>query len=323
SKTGINSGLLSGSVYQYFLSVSLLTMAFTPFVIEYFHVIANKISSKLAPAQEPPAETAAQIEQNDEMHHLEDHIVIIGYGINGRNVAKAARHAGIPYVIIELNAVTVREERHHGEPILYGDAVHGTILSLVNIHKARVVVVAISDPEATGRIISSIREISDKVHIIVRTRFVQEMEESFRIGADEVIPEEFETSIEIFTRVLSKYLMPRDEIEAFTNSIRADNYDMLRGIAKRKNPTRNIVTDLPDLEVASLRIYTKDDSLVDKPLVEADVRNRFGVTVVAIKRDGQNIMEINARTKLTRGDVIYVVGRPTDVMRFNNFVRAD
>jgi CPA2 family monovalent cation:H+ antiporter-2 len=323
SKTGINSGLLTEAVYQYFLSVSLLTMALTPFVIEYFHVIANRISSKLSPAKEPPSVTAAQIEQNDEMHHLEDHIVIIGYGINGRNVAKAARHASIPYVIIELNAVTVREERQHGEPILYGDAVHGIILSHVNIHKARVVVIAISDPEATARIISSIREISDKVHIIVRTRFVQEMEENFRIGADEVIPEEFETSIEIFTRVLSKYLMPRDEIEAFTNSIRADNYDMLRSMSKRRNSTGNIVMDLPDLEVASLRIYTKDDTLVDKPLIETDVRNRFGITIVAIKRDGQNIMEINARTKLTRGDVIYVVGRPTDVMRFNNFVRAD
>ena len=323
SKTGINSGLLTEEVYQYFLSVSLLTMAITPFVIEYFHVIANRISLRLFNTQELPANSPAEIDQNNELHDLEDHIVIIGFGINGRNVAKAARHANIPYVIVELNAVTVKEERLRGEPILYGDAVHGIILSHVNIHKARVVVIAISDPEATRRIISSIREVSDKVHIIVRTRFVQEMEENFRIGADEVIPEEFETSIEIFTRVLSKYLMPRDEIAAFTNSIRADNYEMLRSLTGRKNLTGNISIDLPDLEVASLRIFTKDDSLVGKPLVESDVRNKFAVTIVAIKRDGQTLLDINANTKLKRGDVIYVVGKPVDVMRFNNYVRAD
>ncbi|MBF8962396.1 cation:proton antiporter [Pontibacter sp. FD36] len=323
SKTGINSGLLSQEVYQYFLSVSLLTMAITPFVIGSFHTIANKLSARWVPVNNQIPNAPANADALDDMHHLEDHIVIIGYGINGRNVAKAARHASIPYVIVELNAVTVKEERLRGEPILYGDAVHGVILSHINIHKARVVVIAISDPEATKRIISSIREVSDKVHIIVRTRFVQEMEENFRLGADEVIPEEFETSIEIFTRVLSKYLMPRDEIANFTYSIRADNYDMLRSLTGSKTNAGNISTDLPDIEVASLRIYTKDDSLVGKTLIEADVRNRFGITVVGIKRDGDTLLEINAQTKLKRGDVVYVVGKPSDVMRFNNFVRAD
>ncbi|WP_299699557.1 cation:proton antiporter [uncultured Pontibacter sp.] len=323
SKTGINSGLLSDEVYQYFLSVSLLTMAITPFVIGSFHTIANKLSARWVPASNQIPNAPAHAEDNGDLHHLEDHVVIIGYGINGRNVAKAARHASIPYVIVELNAVTVKEERLRGEPILYGDAVHGVILSHVSIHKARVVVIAISDPEATKRIISSIREISDKVHIIVRTRFIQEMEENYRLGADEVIPEEFETSIEIFTRVLSKYLMPRDEIDNFTNSIRADNYDMLRSLTGRSANGGNFSADLPDIEVASLRVYTKDDTLVGKSLLDADVRNRFGITVVGIKREGDTLLEINAKTKLKRGDVVYVVGKPVDVMRFNNFVRAD
>jgi monovalent cation:H+ antiporter-2, CPA2 family len=324
SKTGINHGLLSEEVYQYFLSVSLLTMAITPFVMGSYQNIASKLSSRWSSGNgQIPNAVPNPSGSDDELHHLKDHVIIIGYGINGRNVAKAARHASIPYVIVELNAVTVKEERLRGEPILYGDAVHGVILSHVNIHNARVVVIAISDPEATKRIISSIREISDKVHVIVRTRFVQEMEENFRLGADEVIPEEFETSIEIFTRVLSKYLMPRDEITSFTNSIRADNYDMLRSMTSNRASTTNITSDLPDIEVASLRIYTKDDTLVGKTLLDADIRNRFGITVVGIKRDGQTLLEINAKTKLKRGDVVYVIGKPSDVMRFNYFVKAD
>ncbi|QCR22194.1 monovalent cation:proton antiporter family protein [Pontibacter sp. SGAir0037] len=316
SKTGIESGLLSPEVYQYFLSISLLTMAITPFIIQYYHPISSKISLKLAPHQKetlPHEET-----HHDLLHDLNDHIVIIGYGINGRNVAKAAKHANIPYIIVELNAITVKTEREQGEPILYGDAVHGTILSHLHILKARVVVVAISDPEATRRIIVSIREISEKVHIIVRTRFVQEMEENYRLGADEVIPEEFETSIEIFTRVLSKYLMPRDEIQEFTNSIRADNYEMLRSLTRNANAVSNIGFDLPDIEVASLRVYTQDETIVDKTLLEADFRLRFNITIVAIKRENTTLLDINAKTKLRQGDLVYVVGRPEDVMRFNN-----
>jgi len=321
SKTGIAYGLLTEETYQYFLCVSLLSMAITPFIIGYSQKLSMSISSLLSANQdEPPFATT---DSPSDFPNLSDHIVIIGYGINGRNVARAAKYANIPYVIVELNAVTVKHERQQGEPILYGDAVHGNILFHVNIHQARVVVVAISDPEATRRITASIRQLSDKVHVIVRVRFVQEMEENYILGADEVIPEEFETSIEIFTRVLSKYLMPRDQIESFTNKIRADNYDMLRSMASRNNGIGDFEVDLPDIEVASLRVNTDDKDIVDKPIHEMNVRKVFSITIVAIKRDGTTILNVSAQTVLKQGDVIYVVGRPDDVMRFNNYLKSD
>lgn len=324
SKTGIQYGLLSEETYQYFLSVSLLTMGITPFVIEYYQRIASFIGAPFSSGKESMPFNPASAGEHGDFPELDDHIVIIGYGINGRNVARAAQHAKIPYVIVELNAVTVKQERKLGEPILYGDAVHPVILAHINIQRARVVVIAISDAEATRRIIASIREISDKIHIIVRTRFVQEMEENYRIGADEVIPEEFETSIEIFTRVLNKYLMPRDEIEHFTQTIRSDNYDMLRSMVNRKSSmTSTIDLELPEIEVASLRVYAGDDEIVGRPLMESGIRQRFSVTVVAIKRGSDTILNINPNTYIKQGDIIYVVGKPSEVMRFNNCLKVD
>ncbi|RIJ41570.1 cation:proton antiporter domain-containing protein [Pontibacter oryzae] len=323
SKAGIDSGLLSQETYQYFLSVSLLTMAVTPFVIGYYRQLAEKIAAPFASSQEPMPFNHHPEELHGDLPDLNDHIIIIGFGINGRNVAKAARHAKIPYVIVELNAVTVKYERKQGEPIVYGDAVHPMILAHINIHKARVVVIAISDPEATKRTIASIREISDKVHIIVRTRFVQEMEENYRLGADEVIPEEFETSIEIFTRVLNKYLMPRNEIDNFTQVIRSDNYEMLRSLStNRTSEVSKLALDLPDIEVASLRVFTSDPEVIDKSLLESDIRNRFQITIVAIKRKEKTILDINAHTRIQQGDLLFVVGKPGDVMRFNHYLKA-
>lgn len=322
SKTGISSGLLTEETYQYFLSVSLLTMGITPFVIGSYHRIATAISSKLTSGQERLAYSGKDTSEPSSIHDLDDHIIIIGYGINGRNVAKAAKHASIPYVIIEMNAVTVKEESHRGEPIIFGDAVHTTMLSHVNVHRARVVVVAISDPVATKHVISSVRELSEKVHVIVRTRFVQEMEENYRLGADEVIPEEFETSIEIFTRVLAKYLMPRDEIALFTSSIRADNYEMLRSLQPgSKGIIPELNYDLQDIEVASLRVFTKDSDIIDKPLQDTRLRTNFSVMIVAIKRDGSTILDISGKTSIKRGDLVYVIGKPEDVMRFGNYLK--
>ncbi|WP_299821822.1 cation:proton antiporter [uncultured Pontibacter sp.] len=323
SNTGIANGLLSQVTYQYFLSVSLLTMAISPFVIGSYHRISAAISSLLGSNKDQmPFDRASPAEHHD-LPDLDDHIVIIGFGINGRNVAMAARNANIPYVIIELNAVTVRQERHLGEPIIYGDAVHSMILSHVSIHKARVVVVAISDPEATKRIVAAIKSITDKVHIIVRTRFVQESAENYRIGADEVIPEEFETSIEIFTRVLSQYLVPKDQIEAFTHRIRADNYEMLRSLNGNTPTMSNLELDLPDIEVASLRVYAEFREFLNKPLMDADIRNKFRIMLVAIKRDNNTLLDINGNTQIKTGDIVYVVGKPEDVMYFNTLLKED
>ena len=49
---------------------------------------------------------------------LENHLIIIGFGINGRNVAIAAKKVSIPYIIIEINPETVRYEKQKGEPII-------------------------------------------------------------------------------------------------------------------------------------------------------------------------------------------------------------
>ncbi|RAU83303.1 cation:proton antiporter domain-containing protein [Pontibacter arcticus] len=322
SKTGIQHQLLSQEAYQYFLSVSILTMAVTPFILGPYHKIAEAITFRLYKGKIAPEPKEISEETAVSLAALDDHIVIIGYGINGRNVAKAARHAQIPYIIIEMNPITVREEAKLGEPIIYGDAVHSMILTHVHVQLARVVVVAISDPEATRRVIASVRSASEKVHIIVRTRFIQEMEENFKLGADEVIPEEFETSIEIFTRVLSKYLMPRDQIEQFTEMVRADNYDLFRSLKPTGSVQNRLTFDLPDIEVATLRMHTDDETIIGKSLLEADIRNRFQITIVAIKRNTETILDINARTSLELGDLVYVVGKPGHVMRFSNYMKG-
>lgn len=317
SKTGIDSGLLEGTVYQYFLSVSLLTMAATPFVIMFAHQFVRYLSKTEVYSKLRGLGYKRNVTEVPEAHkELDDHLVIIGYGINGRNVAHAARKAGIPYLILELNPDTVKTEKKKGEPILFGDAVEGPVLQHMEIHKARVVVIAISDPTATKRIIVNVRQLSDRVHVIVRTRFVQEMEENYQLGADDVIPEEFETSIEIFTRVLTKYLVPRDEIETFTRSIRAGKYEMLRSPSISSNAIQSMVESLPDLNVATLKVQHSRLHFVNVPLQDTHIRSEYGINLIAINRDGELIMDIHGNTKIIPDDILYVIGRPEDIAAF-------
>ncbi len=331
SKTGLEYNLLSIDAYQYFLSVSILTMGLTPFVISRagrFSIFALKAPLLRRIHSKMPVIKAAAVQVNSEAaaapshHSFEDHLVIIGYGINGKNVAKAAREARIPFVIVELNPENIRQARAVGEPVMYGDATGEVILSHVQVHKARVVVVAISDPAATKKIITNIRSLSHKVYIIIRTRFVLEIEENLRLGADEVIPEEFETSIEIFTRVLTRYLVPEAQIEGFVRKIRSDNYEMLRPAAKRRELSNGPAPDLPELDVVAITVLRDHEGIVGKKISEANMRRNWGVTVLAIRRDQRYITDVNPDTLILYQDVLYILGKPEGIASFSAQITA-
>jgi monovalent cation:H+ antiporter-2, CPA2 family len=309
SRTGVEHGLLAGNIYQMFLSVSILSMAATPFVIILAPRAADVIlrlplPKKLISGFYPVSETTVTSKK--------DHLVIIGFGVNGRNVARAARLSGIPYAVIEMNPETVRNEQTQGEPIYYGDSTQEVVLQHANIKAARIVVTAINDPASTRRITEIIRRLNPKVHLIVRSRYLQEMKPLYELGANEVIPEEFETSVEIFTRVLAKYLIPRDKIEALVAEIRSDGYEMFRSLFKESSSFSDLNLQLPGIDISALRVFERS-SFVGKSLAEIELRKKYGVTVLAIRRNAQILSNQNVNMPFCENDVLFVLGPPDRV----------
>jgi len=318
SKVGIESGLLTDEMNQYFLSVSIVTMLLTPFVIQYSEKISTILINPRIQKKWGMIRSKYDTNENEHLKGLENHLVIIGYGINGTNVAKAARYAKIPYVILELNADVVRLQRERGEPIVFGDAVHEHILNTIRLKNARVVVIAISDPKATKLIVSNIRNISKSVYVVVRTRYVKEMDTLIALGADEVIPEEFETSIEIFTRVLHNYLVPIDEMEKLIDSIRADNYKLF---LPQGRLSKNIAsTRIPDFKISCVRLLADSGSIIGKTIAEANIRKKFGVNILAISRKDQMISSIDPNEKMIQNDLVFISGDQEHIESFYNAV---
>ena len=306
SKTGVEHGLLQGDIYQMFLSVSVLTMAATPFVMAFAPRVADFASGLPLPVR---LKSGLHPMQGIKVEGKKDHLVIIGFGINGRNLARAAGVGNIPYVIIEMNPEVVRNERAKGEPIYYGDATQEAVLQYADIKDARIVVVAISDPAATRRITELVRRLNPNVHLIVRTRYLQEMKPLYELGANEVVPEEFETSVEIFSRVLAKYLVPRDEIERFIAEVRSDGYEMFRSLSGKPASFPDLKPHIPGVEVSALRVDEKSP-MVGKTLAQSDLRRKCGVTVVAIRRDSEVLSNPDGDMQIKAGDVLLLLGSP-------------
>lgn len=308
--TGATIGILTSDMFQLFLDVSIVTMGLAPLLIG----MSGRISPGLsAPLHRIIPDRICDI-RPEETEVLKDHIIIVGYGLNGRNVARSARAAGVPYRIIEMNPDTVRDERKKGECISYGDAAQPEVLEKAGVYTARILVVVVNDPFATQQTVRLARSMNPGLYIIARTRYMGEVATLMDLGADDVIPEEFETSIEIFTRILHKYLIPEDEIERLIHDIRSGGYQMLRSASTGPVTVDDLRGIVPDIDTKTIRI-PENSHWIGTSLIESQLRSRYSVTVVAIRRGARVIINPSGNEKITAQDVLMVIGRPDDILR--------
>ncbi len=306
SQVGLQHGLLDARLYQLFLAASLATMIATPFCLRISPPVAGYLA-RLAPASLNRGR--AKLAGRQKLRGLRDHVVIAGYGLNGKNLATALRHLDIPHAIVDSNPYTVEVERKRGEKVLLGDAAQEEVLKHLRIENARILVVAISDAAATRRIVAQAHRLNALLHIIVRTRYLAEVEPLHRLGASEVVPEEFETSVEILARSLRVYMLPQDVIEDRVAEVRRDGYAMLRSASGRQGQVAGLAAYLPGTEVATFRVKPAS-SLAGTRLNEGLLRSRSGATILAIKRGAEVCPNPDPVWALHEGDLVLTLGSP-------------
>ncbi|MGB9907223.1 MAG: cation:proton antiporter [Candidatus Saccharicenans sp.] len=293
--------LLAGPPFQVFVASSVLTILATPLLMELGPRLAEKIRERGVPGGRLDLATV-------ERESLREHVIIAGFGLNGRNLARVLKETGITYVILEINPDTFRSACQAGEPVIFGDASSQVILREAAISSARALVVAISDPAAARRAVNQARRLNPELFILVRTRFASEIEELYSLGADDVIPEEFETSIEIFVRVLEKYHLPRNIINTQVQIIRSERYGILRGARSSSRRLPEKIYDYLEAGVVETFLVPEDSWINGKTLGEIDLRGKTGVTVIAVVRNEKTHSGPGADFRLEARDILVLVG---------------
>lgn len=238
---------------------------------------------------------------------LADHVVLVGFGVGGQTVARVLREASIPYVVVEADQALVRQAQREGQVALFGDATRPEILRLAQLQRARVLLVLASDFEATCRILRLAASLQPEVHRIVRTRRTQEAERLRAAGAHEVIIEEFESAIEIFSRVLAAYHVPPNVIRAQERVLRGSDYEILRlPRGSQSLPTAVLEALMAGTtEVVRVRAGSAAEG---RTLRELDLRQRTGVQVLALVRGEKAFAPPSVDTLLAAGDQLVLVG---------------
>lgn len=300
---GLGYGLLQEGPQQLFVAVSVLTMLSAPLLVAAGARLVGLFPERLEGAAEEPSASVLR----------SAHVVVVGYGLNGSNVARALGEIGIPYVVLDAEADRVSRARSAGVEVLLADATSPAALEIAGIARARALVVTVPDPAASRKIVRMARSRNAGVKTIVRTRYIREVDELRRAGADEVIPEEFETSIEILARLLRSFHVPGNLVATQIRVLRDEAYRKLRDPLARPETGRRL-SALMAAGTSDLVLVLPEMAAPGKTLGELDLEAEH-VAVPALLRDGAPLAPPPRDLPIEPGDTLLLVGAHEDLVR--------
>jgi CPA2 family monovalent cation:H+ antiporter-2 len=217
------AGLLAEPLQTVFVAGSVTTLLATPFLFRAAPALAAR-----AAALVERTDAAAPPEPASPLAALHGHALLVGYGMAGRNVARVLRASGVPYAALDANPSHAREAAERGELVFFGDATRAPLLRRLGIERARFVVVAISDPQATREVVALARRIAPRARLLVRTRFVRDVDALAAAGAHVVVAEEYEATVDLVSEALRLTGVGDEAVATFAAALREEGYDALR-----------------------------------------------------------------------------------------------
>jgi CPA2 family monovalent cation:H+ antiporter-2 len=304
---------------QIFIVISVLLMVASPFLFKTAPLLGAKLSDTFVDRWGKEYNVSGE---SDTEERMEDHVVIVGYGPAGRHLAKVLADSGILFVVIEMNPNSVKEMNERQIPVIYGDASRPHILQQARVQRAKVCVIATNDPRSTPRILNQARFLNPTIQLIVRTRYLDSVSYLEQKGADIVVPEEMQTTVRLFSHVLSSYMVPKKEIDQYIQKIRQDDYKIMRKDIPGSRP--EVLKGLREEGLHTRTVTVRENSpLPGKTLKELQFRNRYGITILAVKRGEQTTNNPAGEFKLAPDDQLVMVADANQFESISGLFRSD
>jgi CPA2 family monovalent cation:H+ antiporter-2 len=215
--------LISQSLESNLLSAAVLSMFLTPFAMAFGPRLAARMGKLRVLSRALEVSTAE--DAGSQMRKIHDHVIIGGYGFAGLELARSLKTYSIPHVIVDINIENVRAACAKGVHAYFGDVTSYEVLELLGAARAKELILVINDPFAAERAVRVARSFAPSLHIMVRTNYLLDIEPLLSAGADEVIPAERESAIEVTSRVLRRHNVDSEHISGQLSIIRNRNED--------------------------------------------------------------------------------------------------
>jgi CPA2 family monovalent cation:H+ antiporter-2 len=308
--------LFSPRLYGLTVGTTAVTLLITPFLLKAspyaFGTLERLplVGSVLRDSQVPRAMTVAE--------SISGHVVVAGYGRVGQTLVRLLHSQGHQVLVIDNNEATAQSLRDQQIPYLYGDASSELVLQKAHLPRAKALAIALPDPLATRLTLKRVLSLAPELDTIVRAHVNQEIDVLYQLGAQEVVQPEFEAALEMGAHMLLNLGSQADQVIQVINTYRARRYrDIL--------PER---LELVDTDLGTAMEGLQGEWCVLKPnspltgmtLIEADIRRKTGVTIMAIQRGKKVNRYPDADALLLEGDRLLGVGNPAERAAFKNLL---
>jgi CPA2 family monovalent cation:H+ antiporter-2 len=243
---------------------------------------------------------------------ISGHVVIVGYGRVGHHIVSLLGEMGIPHLVVEADAERVDELDRRGIPSLFGDAANSEVLTHVGLERARALVVAGPDEDASALVVASARDLAPALPIIARTSTEDGARRLSELGAQHVIHPELEGGLEIVRHTLLQLGFPPQEINRYTDAVRSDHYDLPINTEEEHRLLRDLLEAESGIEIRWFRLPDASP-LLGQTLADANLRARTGASVVAILRHGELQANPKSGTVFQSGDRIGFIGDEQEI----------
>jgi CPA2 family monovalent cation:H+ antiporter-2 len=180
------------------------------------------------------------------------------------------------------------------------------VLRAAGVASARVLVLAINDAEATRATAALARRLAPALRIVARANYVGEVDALVQAGANEVVPQEIETGVEIMARTLRHFLVPDDEIDRRVGLAREAVPGRRAAADPRLDPIAvdSVVTGI-EVRVAKVQAGSR---AAEQSLASLELRRKTGVNAIAWKRGDEVVTEVDPGRVLQPADILVLMG---------------
>lgn len=194
------NGLMAKEIGQFMLLVVSFSMMATPLIARLGSTLAQRYCHEIQ-------ETSSHL---PDLPSLEGHVVIAGFGRVGQLLGQLLTAQGIAYVGVDRDSKAIKALRIHGAPVFYGDAMQLNLLKKLHLEKASAIVVTLDNHAVALGLVSAIRREYPLSLIIARAHDREHAQALKEAGANSVIPETVEVSLQMAETLLEEMGIPHE-----------------------------------------------------------------------------------------------------------------
>ena len=305
--------VISTEVSSFLISVGILSMAITPFMIENSLKFAMRLSKRNL-----ISDLSSKVDETPLTDNLHNHVIVVGFARVGQSTARMLKLEGIQFVAVDFDPIRVQESRAAGERIIFGDATQKDILRSAHIEQAKLVLITFDQPDKAIKLIDAAKQLQPSIQVIVRARKDKQLDALYAAGATQVVPELQEGSLMIISQVMHYSGVPMSRILKRVRAERKGRYDHMHGFYPGETTEINPSTQ-DKLEFIHPIIVSSKAHAVGQTLAQLNLEKRK-VKLKGLRRNQHELEKPTAEEKVLAGDVLIVVGKPRRVERAERFI---